>query len=901
MKVFSNSEWKRLPTLFRQLISQKHVKKDRDNGKIKREVSQVEVDSQQDSADSEEEGIKKKQGHGGKFGMKRQQKQRKSGDAQVDRINTSERRSGPPCRPRANLSKIEVNASRPTTVEMDNHADTWCFGPNFSIDSYTGKVCDVSGYDRVVGSTEIRVATGLTVWDDPLTGRSHLLQVNEGLDMRHILDHTLANPNQSRSFGISISDDAWDQNRAFGMQLDDANTMIPFQLQGSTAVFMSRPPTEQEKRDLFDTRIILTSDDSWDPDNVNAPTRKENGEVWNRVKKPVRTRHESEVTSNTSAVQVLRRNVCLDALHVCDTEELDAGLVDSDGDARLVAGISTALTDETLLPRIVSNVRVAHEGIESKKINISDTVSANRHSDISPETLSRHWAIGVETARKTLRVTTQQGIRQAIHPITRRYRTDTMSMKLRRLKATMYTDTVPINVKSLRQNTCYQSYTCENFVHIHPMRNQKEAAASLHRLAEDVGIPAELVSDSAPLLVGPQSDFVKQANFLRTQIRSSEPHTQRQNEDEGTTRILKRRWKNRMSMNNIPKRLWDFGLVYEAQILSMIARGKDGIPGLEKLTGDTCDITEWLDFGFYDRVWFHDQPGELEGPKPGRWLGVSHRIGSALCYHVLTEKGDVLSRTTVQHIPDEDLIKPSVQDQLKLFDENVAKRLNDDNFRLEIGEDVYKMFDADFDDSDNVIGTGDHRADDDLNFAIERDDYNESEFDQLISAEVLVPQGDEFIRGTVLKRARTNSGAAVGTKHSDPMFDTRMYVLLMADGTERELQHNIIAENMFSQADSEGRQYMLLEEITDHKRMKDAVSIEDGTIKSKNGNVHKKKTTKGWKFLCQWKDGSEDWVPLKDLKDSYPIQLAEYAVAAGITKEPGLAWWVKDTLFTRNR
>ena len=102
---------------------------------------------------------------------------------------------------------------------------------------------------------------------------------------------------------------------------------------------------------MFETWIILTSDDVWDLDNVSAPTRKENGEVlWNRVKKRIRTRHESEVTSNTSVVQVLRRNVCLDAIHVCDTEELDAGLVDIGGDARLVAGISTALTDKTLFP-----------------------------------------------------------------------------------------------------------------------------------------------------------------------------------------------------------------------------------------------------------------------------------------------------------------------------------------------------------------------------------------------------------------------------------------------------------------------------------------------------------------------------------------------------------------------
>ena len=57
------------------------------------------------------------------------------------------------------------------------------------MDYYTGKVCTVSGYDRDVRSTEIRVGTGIPVWDDPLTGQSHLLQVNEGLDMRNTIDN----------------------------------------------------------------------------------------------------------------------------------------------------------------------------------------------------------------------------------------------------------------------------------------------------------------------------------------------------------------------------------------------------------------------------------------------------------------------------------------------------------------------------------------------------------------------------------------------------------------------------------------------------------------------------------------------------------------------------------------
>ena len=40
----------------------------------------------------------------------------------------------------------------------------------------------------------------------------------------------------------------------------------------------------------------------------------------------------------------------------------------------------------------------------------------------------------------------------------------------------------------------------------------------------------------------------------------------------------------------------------------MIVRGSDLIPYLEKITGDTVDITECLDFAFWDLVWFGDDP-----------------------------------------------------------------------------------------------------------------------------------------------------------------------------------------------------------------------------------------------------------------------------------------------------
>ena len=48
------------------------------------------------------------------------------------------------------------------------------------------------------------------------------------------------------------------------------------------------------------------------------------------------------------------------------------------------------------------------------------------------------------------------------------------------------------------------------------------------------------------------------------------------------------------------------------------------------------------------------------------------------------------------------------------------------------------------------------------------------------------------------------------------------------------------------------------------------------------------------------KDGSEQWYPLKYKKGYYPVQVAEYAVAKGISNEPAFSWWVTYTVKRQN-
>ena len=104
-----------------------------------------------------------------------------------------------------------------------------------------------------------------------------------------------------------------------------------------------------------------------------------------------------------------------------------------------------------------------------------------------------------------------------------------------------------------------------------------------------------------------------------------------------------------------------------------------------------------------------------------------------------------------------------------------------------------------------------------------------------------------------------------------------------------------------SQIDSKGRHYQVLTEVTDHNKYDSDISKVNGFIKYISGNLKRKRTTSVWKVLVEWKDGSVDWVPLKDLKQSNPVKLAERAVENEISDEPEFNWWVNETLRRRDR
>ena len=129
-----------------------------------------------------------------------------------------------------------------------------------------------------------------------------------------------------------------------------------------------------------------------------------------------------------------------------------------------------------------------------------------------------------------------------------------------------------------------------------------------------------------------------------------------------------------------------------------------------------------------------------------------------------------------------------------------------------------------------------------------------------------------------------------------------MYDVEFPDGTIKEYGANVIAENILQSIDDDGHHSQFLEGILDHKKDPSlAVGKDKRFVTTKAGNRQLRKTTTGWKFKIKWKDGSVEWVPLKLLKESNPVETAEYAKARDLVEEPAFAWWVPYVLRKRDR
>jgi hypothetical protein len=81
-----------------------------------------------------------------------------------------------------------------------------------------------------------------------------------------------------------------------------------------------------------------------------------------------------------------------------------------------------------------------------------------------------------------------------------------------------------------------------------------------------------------------------------------------------------------MMKKRVPWRLWDYGIEWVCEVMSLTANSNF------VLTGETPNISEYLDFGYYNSVWNRDNAGvgnksSASGLAYHSILGASYRSG----------------------------------------------------------------------------------------------------------------------------------------------------------------------------------------------------------------------------------------------------------------------------------
>jgi hypothetical protein len=97
--------------------------------------------------------------------------------------------------------------------------------------------------------------------------------------------------------------------------------------------------------------------------------------------------------------------------------------------------------------------------------------------------------------------------------------------------------------------------------------------------------------------------------------------------------------------------------------------------------------------------------------------------------------------------------------------------------------------------------------------------------------------------------------------------------------------------------DVDGYGVSMLDEIIAHRMGKDALRRHQAVHTDKHGNQRPVQTTKGWELLVRLRDTQDTvWYKLKDLKESHPVEVAQYDIDNDLDEEAAFRWWVPFTI-----
>ena len=294
----------------------------------------------------------------------------------------------------------------------------------------------------------------------------------------------------------------------------------------------------------------------------------------------------------------------------------------------------------------------------------------------------------------------------------------------------------------------------------------------------------------------------------------------------------------------------------------------------EVLTGNTPDVSEYF----------------------ARWIGIAHRVGQAMCYWVLPITGIPIAGTTIQEVTKEELNSSEVKRLMEVYDKEIEEKCPNTDSNIT----SFQLYRED----EDIDNEPEQEPIDPDTTALIIDEIDNDAYDELLYVEPILHRDGQQIRARVTGRKRDANGNPIGQFHPNPMLNSRIYLAEFPDGCIQELSANAIVEAVYNQNDGDGYDENLFQDIIDHRFDSTALMKEElqqlRCVRSENQGK-RFWTLKGWEICLSWKDGTTSWHPLSEVKNSFPLLLAKYAVTNELNDQRAFAWWVPHTIKKEKR
>ena len=98
------------------------------------------------------------------------------------------------------------------------------------------------------------------------------------------------------------------------------------------------------------------------------------------------------------------------------------------------------------------------------------------------------------------------------------------------------------------------------------MQSKPEAGTTLDKINQDVGVANKIFIDNSPKQTSYNTETQRVERLARTELQTTDPYFPWKNKAESVINIIKGYAKRRRVHRNIPNRVWDFSMLWEAEM-----------------------------------------------------------------------------------------------------------------------------------------------------------------------------------------------------------------------------------------------------------------------------------------------------------------------------------------------